>query len=58
MRFQERRPRSALLPLRHGFYAMPFQDILNRVRCNDVTEIGECALDSVVAPGDILPRHA
>ena len=37
---------------------MPFQDILDRVRRNDVTEIGECALDSVIAPGDILPRHA
>ena len=28
------------------------------VRCNDVTEIGEGALDSVVAPGDVLPCHA
>ena len=37
---------------------MPFQDILDRVRCNDVTEIGERTLDSIVTPGSILPRHA
>ncbi len=29
----------------------PFQYILDRVRCNDVTEIGQRTLDSVVAPG-------
>ena len=40
-----------------SIYAMPFQYILHRVRCNDVTGIGERSLDSVVAPGDILPRH-
>ncbi len=44
------------LSLWHGFYAMPFQYILDCVRCNNMAEIGECALDSVVAPGDILPR--
>ncbi len=43
---------------RSGAGSMPFQYILHRVRCNDVSEIGECALDSVVTPGDILPRHA
>jgi len=58
VRLQERRPRGAFLSLWRGFYAMPFQDILDRVRRNDVTEIGECALDSVIAPRDILPRHA
>ena len=46
------------LALRRGFYAMPFQYILDCVRCNDVAEIGERALDSIIAPGDILPRHA
>jgi hypothetical protein len=39
-------------------YAMPFQDIFDCVRCNDVTEIGECALGPIVTPGSILPRHA
>jgi len=34
-----------------------FQYVFDRVRCNHVAEIGECALDSVVAPGDILARH-
>ena len=36
---------------------MPFQYILHCVRCNDVTEIVEYALDSVVTPGGVLPRH-
>ena len=49
---------SALLSVRCWRYAMPFQDILDRVRCNDVNEIAESAFDSIVAPGDILPRHA
>ena len=35
-----------------------FRHILDRVQRNHVDEIGECALDTVVAPGDILPRHA
>jgi hypothetical protein len=58
MRFQKRPPRSAFLPIRCQFYAMPFQDILDRVRCNDVTEISESALDSVITPRGILARHA
>lgn len=29
----------------------------DRVWCNDVTGIGECALNSAIARGDILPRH-
>ena len=32
VRFQERRPRGAFLSLRCRFYAVPFQDILDRVR--------------------------
>ena len=53
MGFQERHLRGALLALWRRFYAMPFQDILDRIRCNDVTEIGECALDPIVAPGHV-----
>jgi len=30
------------------FYAMPFQDILHRVRCHNVTNISQCALYAVV----------
>ena len=28
------------------------------VRRNDVTEIGECTLDPIIAPGDVLPCNA
>ncbi len=49
MRFQESLPRGAFRSLRRGFDTMPFQYILDRVRCDDVTEIGQRALDSVVA---------
>jgi succinyl-diaminopimelate desuccinylase len=55
-RFQESRPRGALLTLRRGFYAMPFQYILDRVRCNDVAEIGVRALDSV-SQGHVAYPH-
>jgi len=58
MRFQERFPGGAFLPLRRGFYAVPFQYIFDRVWCNDVADISQCALYSVVTPGGILPRHA
>ena len=37
---------------------MPFKYVLDRIWCNDVTQISECALDSVIAPGDILHSHA
>ena len=58
VRLQESRPRSAFFSVRRRFDAMPFQYVLDRVRCNDVPKIGECALDSVVALGVIFPRHA
>ena len=37
---------------------MTFENIFNRVWSNDVTESGQSALDSVVTPGGVLPRHA
>ncbi len=58
MRFQERLPRRAFLSLRRGFYAMPFQYIFDCVGCDHVTEIVERALDSIVTPTVVLPRHA
>ena len=58
MSLQEILPGGVLLPLRCRINAVPFQYILYRVRSNDVTEIGESALNSVVAPGSILPRQA
>ena len=58
VRFQEGRPRGAFLSLRCRFYAVPFQYILDRVRCNDVADISQRALYSVATPGGILPRHA
>ena len=48
----------AFLAQARALYAVPFQDILDRVRCDDMTEIGESTLYSVVTPGGILPRHA
>ena len=35
-----------------------FQNIFDCIGCNHVTKIGECALDSAVTPGSIIPRHA
>lgn len=36
---------------------MSLHHVLDRIRCDDVTEIGGCALYSVVAPEYVLPRH-
>lgn len=38
-------------------YTMSLHHVLDRIRCDDVTEIGGCALYSVVAPEYVLPRH-
>ena len=54
MRFQERLPRGALLSLWRRFCAMPFQYILDRVRCNSVANIGQCTLYSIITPGGVL----
>ncbi len=37
---------------------MPFQYVLDSIGRNDVAEIGESTLDSIVTPGGILSCHA
>ncbi len=58
VRFQEGAPRCTPAACRFRFVTIPFQYILDRIRCDDVTEIGEYALDSVVAPFGVFPRNA
>src|SRR5262249_16828725 len=55
---QEFLPRGLSAPFRRRFYSMLLQNVGHRLECEQVTEIGQCPLNSAIAPAAILLRHA
>ncbi len=57
VRAQKLPPRRPLRALGCRIDRVPLEKFLDRVRRNDMAEVLERALDSVVAPGQVLARH-
>ena len=58
MLLEKRLPGSLSFPLRRWLNSVPHQDLSDRAATDVVPQIGECALDSSIAPGAVLIRQA
>ena len=55
--FEKRFPRSGSLPLRRRLNAVSLQDVADRGVGDTITDLGEFALDPIIAPSRILFRE-